>query len=152
MGAEVQPGPLRRPRNAHCLSSPVGLSDPILHDTAIPWVRYPISRDTFYGRLTLPQNGAIPPFVLSFTQAHLCHNPFALYRAIIVQCPIKASTKEFCDTIATNIARYEKYRCWASNMWVSSCGLFCVRVLFASQEPNIWLWGRVLLFEFCCFV
>ena len=28
--------------------------------------------------------------------------------------PIKTSTKEFCDTIATSIARYEKYRCWAS--------------------------------------
>ena len=26
----------------------------------------------------------------------------------------KTSTKEVCDTIATNIARYEKYRCWAS--------------------------------------
>ena len=28
--------------------------------------------------------------------------------------PIKSSTKTFCDTIATSIARYEKYRCWAS--------------------------------------
>ena len=28
--------------------------------------------------------------------------------------PIKTSAKEFCDTIATNIAQYEKYRCWAS--------------------------------------
>ena len=28
--------------------------------------------------------------------------------------PHKTSTKEFCDTIATNIAQYEKYRCWAS--------------------------------------
>ena len=33
---------------------------------------------------------------------------------MIVQYPIKTSTKEFCDTIATRIARYEKYRCWAS--------------------------------------
>ena len=28
--------------------------------------------------------------------------------------PIKTSMKTFCDTIATSIARYEKYRCWAS--------------------------------------
>ena len=28
--------------------------------------------------------------------------------------PPKKNTKEFCDTIATSIARYEKYRCWAS--------------------------------------
>ena len=30
--------------------------------------------------------------------------------------PIKTSSKEFCDTIATSIARYEKYRCWASKI------------------------------------
>ena len=34
--------------------------------------------------------------------------------------PIKTSTKEFCDTIAASIARYEKYRCWASKQ-SSSC-------------------------------
>ena len=28
--------------------------------------------------------------------------------------PTKTSTKEFCDTIATSIVRYEKYRYWAS--------------------------------------
>ena len=28
--------------------------------------------------------------------------------------PLKTSTKEFCDTIATSIARYDKYRSWAS--------------------------------------
>ena len=28
--------------------------------------------------------------------------------------PIKTSTKEVCDTIARSLARYEKYRCWAS--------------------------------------
>ena len=26
----------------------------------------------------------------------------------------KTSTKEFCDTIAISLARYEKYRCWPS--------------------------------------
>ena len=39
---------------------------------------------------------------------------FATYRAILVRYPRKTSTKEFCDTIAESIARYEKYRCWAS--------------------------------------
>ena len=29
---------------------------------------------------------------------------------------VKTSTTEFCDTIATSIARYEKCRCWASKM------------------------------------
>ena len=48
-----------------------------------------------------------PPWYLVFTQAHLCDAPFATYRAIVVRYPIKTSTKEFCDTIATNIARYE---------------------------------------------
>ena len=33
---------------------------------------------------------------------------------------IKTSTKYFCDTIATSIARYEKYRCWASKVHRSS--------------------------------
>ena len=28
--------------------------------------------------------------------------------------PTKTNTKESCDSIATSIARYEKYRCWAS--------------------------------------
>ena len=32
----------------------------ISRDTAILSLRYPISRDTFQGRLALPQNGAIP--------------------------------------------------------------------------------------------
>ena len=30
--------------------------------------------------------------------------------------PTKTSTKEFCDTIAASIARYEKYRYWASKV------------------------------------
>ena len=41
---------------------------------------------------------------------------FATYRAITVRYPITTSTKKFCDTIATSIARYEKYRCWASKL------------------------------------
>ena len=55
-----------------------------------------------------------PPWYLSLHR-HICAIPhFATYRSIIVQYPTKASTKEFGDTIATSIARYEKYRCWAS--------------------------------------
>ena len=48
---------------------------------------------------------------------------FATYRAIIVRYPIKTSTKEFCDTIATSIAQYEKYRCWASKEMGGEGGL-----------------------------
>ena len=100
----------------------MSLSGPISRDTAILSLRYPISRDTFSGRLALPQNGAIPPppwYLVS--HRHICAIPhFATYRAIIVRYPIKTSTKEFCDTIATSIARYEKYRCWASYQAVSN--------------------------------
>ena len=38
-----------------------GLSGPMSRDTAILSLRYPISRDTFQGRLALPQYHAIPP-------------------------------------------------------------------------------------------
>ena len=36
------------------------LSGPISRDTAILSLRYPISRDTFQGRLAVPQTGARP--------------------------------------------------------------------------------------------
>ena len=45
---------------------------------------------------------------------HLCDTPFCNMSPIIVRYPMKTSTKELCETIATNIARYDKYRCWAS--------------------------------------
>ena len=49
------------------------------------------------------------------SHTHICAIPhFAAYRAIIVRYPTTTSTKDICDTIATCIARYEKYRCWAS--------------------------------------
>ena len=102
------------------------LSGPISRNTAILSLRYPISRDTFQGRLALPQNGAIPLFGVYFSQPHFSAIPhfapyraiphFATYRAIIVRYPTKTSTKKKCDTIATSIARYEKYRCWASKV------------------------------------
>ena len=75
-------------------------------------MRCPISRDTLQGRLALPQNGCDarpPPWYLA-SHRHFCAIPhFATYRTIIVGYPINTSTKEFCDTIATSIARYEKY-------------------------------------------
>ena len=92
------------------------LSGPISRDIAILSLRYPISRDTFSGRLALPQNGAIPPLVLSFTQAHLCDTPFCNISRDNCAIPHKTSTKELCDTIAASLARYEKYRCWASKV------------------------------------
>ena len=55
-----------------------------------------------------------PPWYL-VSHKHICAIPnSATYRAIIVRYPKKTSTEEFCDTIARSIARYEKYRCWAS--------------------------------------
>ena len=101
------------------------LSGPISRDTAILSLRYPISRDTFSGRVALPQNGAIPPPWCLVSHRHICAIPhFATYRAIIVRYPTKTSTKEFCDTIAAGIARYEKYRYWASKHF--SCSESCV--------------------------
>ena len=53
------------------------------------------------------------PMVVS--HRHICAIPhFATYRAILVRYPTRSSTKEFCDTIVASIARYEKYRYWAS--------------------------------------
>ena len=60
-----------------------------------------------------------PPLVLS-SHRHICAIPhFAAYRAITVRYPIKTSTKEFCNTIAAGIARFEKYRGWASKCCTS---------------------------------
>ena len=75
-----------------------------------------VSRDTFQGRLAVLQIGAFPPPWYLVSHRHICAIPhFATYRAIIVRCPRQTSTKNFCDTIAASIARYEKYRYWASN-------------------------------------
>ena len=56
--AEPSERPPQSPLRGKC---PWRLSGPISRDTAILSLRYPISRDTFLGRLALPQNGAIPP-------------------------------------------------------------------------------------------
>ena len=75
----------------HAKSSPgKGLSGPISRDTAILSLRYPMSRDTFSGRLALPRNGAIPPLGYLVSHRHICAIPhFATYRAIVVRYPHK---------------------------------------------------------------
>ena len=69
-------------------------------------------------RSALPQNGAIPPPWYLVSHRHICAiSQFATYGAIrIVRITPheKTSTEEFCDIIATAIARCEKYCCWAS--------------------------------------
>ena len=65
-----------------------------------------------------------PPLWCLVSHKHICAIPhFTTYRAIIVRCPTRTSTKLFCDTIATSIARYKKHRCWASKS--------------GSQEPKL---------------
>ena len=53
------------------------LSGPISRDTAIVPLQYPISWDTFHGKLTLPQNSAIPPQFQTGTSFAIPH--FATY-------------------------------------------------------------------------
>ena len=108
------------------------LSGPISRDTAILSLRYPISRDTFSGRLALPKMVRYPPLVLNFTQTHLCDTPVCnVSRDNCAIPPTKTSTKG--DTIATSIARYEKYRRWASKLpkdqLLSTAKQDCVTVL-----------------------
>ena len=55
-----------------------------------------------------------PPWYLVSHRRICAIARFATYRAIIVRYPTKTSSKGFWDTIATSIARYEEYRCWAS--------------------------------------
>ena len=56
-----------------------------------------------------------PPWYL-LSHRHSCAIPhFATHRRIIVRYPTqKKNRKYFCDTIVASIARYEKYRYWAS--------------------------------------
>ena len=61
---------------------------------------------------------------------------FGTYRAIIVRYPTKTRTKEFGDSITTSIARYEKYRCWASKFCILGyvCVCVCARALFQCEN------------------
>ena len=118
---------LGSPYRPFYLHRSASLSGPISRDTAILSLQYPIARDAFSGRVAIPQNGAIPLLwhLVSHRHIRFCAIPhFATYRAIIVRYPTKTSTKEFCDTIAASIARYEKYRYWASSL------------LHSALEPN----------------
>ena len=93
---------------------------PYRRDTAILSLRYPISHNTFFREFsTPPQWCDTPPWYL-VSHRHICAIPhFATYRAIIVRYPTKTSTKYICDTIVASIARYEKYRCWASKTLIA---------------------------------
>ena len=108
------------------------LSGPISRDTAILLLRYPISRDTFQARSAVPQKRVrYPPLVLSFAQAHLCDTPFCNVSRDYCAIPHKNKHERVCDTIATSIARYEKYRCWASKAGFQSqvlVGILRVRI------------------------
>ena len=86
-----------------------------------------------------------PPLVLSFSQAYCAIPHFATYRAITVRYPIKINTKDFCDTIATSIARYETYRCWASKSKGTSRQYVWERLGFSSCES----WLAFLILEPC---
>ena len=94
--------PVRRGRTTS--SCALWLSGPISRDIAILSLQYPISRDTSFGEVSTPPKWCdTPPWYL-VSHKHICAIPhFATYRAIIVRYPIKTSTKEFCDTIATSI-------------------------------------------------
>ena len=110
------------------------LSGPMSRDIAILSQRYPISRNTFPGRLTsTPPKRRDTPLVLSLTQTHLyirVISHFTTYRVIFMRYPIPS----FCDTIARNIARYEKYRCWASKLMVLNQTSTCrTTILFESK-------------------
>ena len=124
---------------------------PISCTIAILSLRFPISRDTFTGRLVLPQIGAIHPLPWYLvSHRYICAMPhFATYGVIIVRSA-KTSTNESCDTIATSTARYEKYRSWASK--ITSLLLACFffrRTRGESSYKQIWCLYKPLLFG-CC--
>ena len=92
-----------------------GLSGPILCDIAILSLRYPISRDTFKGRLALPKMVRYPPLVLSFTQAHRCDTPFCNLSRDNCAIPHKNKHERVFAILSLQVLRYmKKYRCWAS--------------------------------------
>ena len=101
-------GNVKEAKDVEVAGGPTG---PISRDVAMLSLRCPIPRDTFSRSLAAPQSGAIPlsPWCL-VSHRHICAIPHcATYRAIIVRYPIKKN-KQFADTLATSIARCEKYR------------------------------------------
>ena len=94
------------------------VSGPISRDIAIPLLQYPISRRTFSVGLAHSQRGAITPLWYFHLHGHIHVIPPPPFCNISRDsCAIptltKISTKELCDPIATSVAQYEKYRCWA---------------------------------------
>ena len=80
-----------------------------------------VARSFFRGGQHSPKLVRYPPCYLVLHR-HISAIPhFATYLETIVRYPIKPSTKEFCDTIATSIARSGKYRCWASKTAEQLC-------------------------------
>ena len=82
-----------------------------------------------------------------FSHRDICaiSSHFATYRAIIVRYPMKkASTKEFCNTIATSIVRYEDYRCWPSKSVVPFLvpSFRCLESVVPFFVPSFRLGGR----------
>ena len=51
---------------------------------------------------------------------------------------IKTSAKDFCDTIATSIARYEEYRCWASKQVSEASIAQKLDILLEFWCHNLW--------------
>ena len=74
-----------------------------------------------------------PKFIRQKSPTHFCRGAGPTYCAVVVRYPMKTSPKEFCDTIATTIVRYEKYRCWATKS--RSENDLLSRILFSFWPP-----------------
>ena len=76
-----------------------------------------------------------PPWCfLRFTQAHRCDTPFCNISRDNCAIPLKNKHGRVCDTIATSIARYEKYRCWASKALPEAIGGLLLLELLDVQQ------------------
>ena len=75
----------------------------------------PISRDALSREVSSSPNGAIPPLGTQLHTGTSVRYPILQHIArLLCDTPTKRSAKEFSDTIAGSIARYDTYRCWAS--------------------------------------
>ena len=113
-------------------------SGPISRDAAIISLRYPnIARCCLREVRAAPPKWCDPPPWHLVSHRRIFAIPhFATYCAIMVRYPIKTSAKEFCDTIATSIARYEKYRCCSSR---SIAAWYRYFVQIASDNVGVYL-------------
>ena len=106
-------GGSRRPKSL-CLIIIKELRGPISRDIAIVSLRYPYRAILSQPSQQSPKRVRYP-LGTSFTQTYQCDTPILQHIARdTCAIPRKTSTKTFCDTIAQSIARYEKYRYWAS--------------------------------------